>query len=300
VTRKKVLVTGATGRVGTPLIREIAKDNETWALARFTSPGSREALEQLGVTCVAKDLADESFDDLPDDFSHVVHAGAIVFTGGSERDPAYTLELNAQAAGRLMYHCRRAETFVHCSTGGVYRYSPEPVKESDLLGSTIGEYSLSKIVAEGLVTFLSRQWKIPTVILRIGMVWGLEGGGPARRVDLMVRDEEVVVSAATPSYSSLIWEDDAVRMIQDALQLGEVPPLVVNLGGDEPVSTEEYCAYAGELLGIEPKFRYTDDTYPGTFMDPTRRQAIFGSCRIDWREGMRRLIEDRYPEWRKS
>jgi UDP-glucuronate 4-epimerase len=299
VSRTKILVTGATGRVGTPLIRELSKENETWGLARFTSLGSREMLERLGVTCVAMDLADERLDDLPDDFTHVVHAGAIVYTGGSERDPVYTLELNAQATGRLMYHCRRAETFVHCSTGGVYRYSPEPVKESDLLGSTIGEYSLSKIVAESLVTFLSRQWKIPTVILRIGMVWGLEGGGPARRVDLMVRNEEVVVSAATPSYSSLIWEDDAVRMIEDALKLGEVPPLVVNLGGDEAVATEEYCAYAGELLGLEPTFRYTDETYPGTFMDPTRRQAIFGPCRIDWREGMRRLIEDRYPELRK-
>ena len=148
-------------------------------------------------------------------------------------------------------------------------------------------------MAEGLVTFVSRQYELPTVMLRIGMVWGPDGGGPALRVDRMLEGQEVLVATARPSYSTLIWEDDAVRLCIRAFEIGSVPPAVVNLGGDEPVTIEEYCDYAGELLGITPRYRSTDEQYPGTFMDPARRRELLGPCRVDWREGMRRLLAHR-------
>src|SRR5262249_36905754 len=112
----------------------------------------------------------------------------------------------------------------------------------------------------------------------------------------MVRGEPVLVSPVTPNYSSLIWEDDAVALGIKAMELGRVPPLVVNLGGDEPVTTEEYCAYAGELLGIEPRFEVTEATYAGSFMAPTKRPEVLGACTVDWREGMRRLIAKQSPD----
>lgn len=294
--RRKILVTGATGRLARPVVRRLAETDEVWAMARFRDAEARAELEELGVVCVAKDLASDSFGDLPTDFTHVFHAGAIVFTGGSERDQARTFETNTQATGRLMHHCRGVQTFVHCSTGGVYAWSPTPVGEDDPLGVTIGNYSLSKIAAESVVQFVGRQFGVPTVVLRIGMVWGPEGGGPALRVERMLRGEPVAVSRVEPSWSSLIWEDDAVRLSIRALDLGAVPPVVVNLGGDSPVSTVEYCRYAGELLGIEPVFAVTDEAYPGSFLDPSRRRALLGPCEVDWREGMRRLIAHRWPE----
>jgi nucleoside-diphosphate-sugar epimerase len=90
----------------------------------------RERLEALGVTCIGKDLAADALDDVPDDFDYVFHAGAMVAMA-SEGDMRHTFAVNAQGTARLMYHCRKVKTLVHCSTGGVYAHQTHPVTEDD-------------------------------------------------------------------------------------------------------------------------------------------------------------------------
>lgn len=291
----RILVTGPTGHLTMPIVRELAPDNDVVALARFSKPGDREALESLGVTCIRKDLAADDLGDVPDDVDYVFHAGAMVAMD-SERDMGYTFEVNTQGTGRLMYHCRNATTFVHCSTGGVYAHQTHPVTESDDYGTPIPAYSLSKIAAEQMVTFISTQWQVPAVILRIGAVYGPDATGPAVRLDRMIRGKEVWVNPTEPREASVMWVDDAVRLAIKAFTAGAVPPTVVNFCGDDPVSIEDYCRYAGELLGIEPRFRYTDETYPANTMDTTRMHEVLGECAVGWRDGFRRLVQARYPD----
>lgn len=291
----KILVTGPTGHLTLPIVRELAKTHEVWGLARFSRATDRERLEALGVTCIRKDLATDALDDVPDDFDYVFHAGAMVAMA-SEDDMRHTFEVNAQGTGRLMYHCRTVKTFVHCSTGGVYAHQTHPVTEDDDYGVPIPAYSLSKIAAEQVVRFISTQWQVPAIILRIGAVYGPEASGPAVRLDRMVRGREVWVNPAEPREASVMWVDDAVRLAIKAFGCGQVPAVVVNFCGDDPVSIEDYCRYAGELLGIEPRFRYTDGTYPANTMDTTRMHEVLGPCTVGWREGFRRLVEALYPD----
>jgi UDP-glucuronate 4-epimerase len=51
---EKLLVTGATAAIGFPMAPELAKDNEVWALARFSAPRQRDDLQSLGIRCVQK------------------------------------------------------------------------------------------------------------------------------------------------------------------------------------------------------------------------------------------------------
>lgn len=296
---QKILVTGPAGHLTAPLVRELALTNDVWGLARFSNPASREALEALGVTCVAKDMATDDFDDLPDDFDYVFHAGAMVAMD-SENDMAYTFEVNVQGTGKLMMHCRNVKTFVHCSTGGVYAHSTTPRTETDPYGMPIPAYSLSKIAAEQLVRFLSRQFEIPTIMLRIGAVYGYDATGPAVRLDRMVRGKEVWVNPTEPRGASVMWQGDAVRLATRAFECGQVPAVTVNFCGDEAVSIEEYCTYVGGLLGIEPTFRYTDGTYPAGQMDTTKMHEVLGHCETSWQEGFRLLAQHRYPDLYKG
>jgi len=291
----RVLVTGPTGNLVFPVVQELAKTNDVWGMARFSNDADRERVQALGVTCIRKDLATDSFDDVPDDFDYVLHAGAMVAMG-SERDMAYTFEVNVQGTGRLMYHCRKAKTFLHCSTGGVYAHQTHPVRETDPYGMPIPAYSMSKIAAEQLVRFASLHWNIPAIMLRIGAVYGPDRGGPTVRLDRMIRGKEVWINPEEPRVVSVMWIDDVIRLAIKALTSGQVPPPVVNFSGDDPVSIEDYCIYSGKLLGIEPKFRYTDETYPANSMDTSRMHEILGKCETGWKEGFRRLIANRYPD----
>ncbi len=292
---KKILITGPAGHLTIPIVRELAPHNDVWGLARFSDPAQRTMLEELGVTCVKKDLATDPLDDLPTDFDCVFHAGAMVAMA-SENDMAYTFEVNVQGTGKLLDHCRDVGTFVFCSTGGVYAHQPHPVKETDDYGAPIPAYSLSKIAAEQLVTYLATKHAIPTIILRIGAVYGPDATGPMVRINRMLRGKEIWVNPAEPRKGSVMWVDDAVRLAIVAMERGEVPPVVTNFCGDDPVSIDEYCTYAGELLGVEPIFKWTEDTYPSNTMDTTRMHQVLGRAEVGWKEGFRRLLESQFPD----
>ncbi|MET0712220.1 MAG: NAD(P)-dependent oxidoreductase, partial [Jiangellaceae bacterium] len=54
---RKILVTGAAGRIAFPLSLALAADNEVWGVARFSDEGRRRELEDAGVTTRTVDLA---------------------------------------------------------------------------------------------------------------------------------------------------------------------------------------------------------------------------------------------------
>lgn len=296
---QRVLVTGPTGNLGLPVVRALAADagNEVWALGRFSDPVLHQELADLGVRCVRKDLASDGFDDLPGRFDSVLHAGGLI-PPHSERDMTATMQVNTQATARLLERCRSAGTFVLCSTAGVYRHQPRPLVESDEYGFDVAAYGISKIAAEQLVRHLATRWGTPCMVLRIGALYGPRGGtgGAFAPIERMVRGREIWVNPTEPREVSLLWEEDAVELALRALRAGRVPPVTVNFCGDEKVRVEDYCAYAGSLLGIIPRFRFTEATYPTNPLDTTLLHEVLGAARTPWREGVRRMLETLYPE----
>ena len=71
---------------------------------------------------------------------------------------------------------------------------------------------------------------------------------------------------------------------------------MTNFCGDDPVSIDEYVTYAGKLLGVEPKFRWTDETYPSNQMDTTVMHEVLGHPQVGWKDGFRRLLQSQFPE----
>jgi nucleoside-diphosphate-sugar epimerase len=92
-----------------------------------------------------------------------------------------------------------------------------------------------------------------------------------------------------------IHQDDINSQTAALLDAASVPATIVNWAGDEPVSVQEYCAYIGELGGFEPVVHAVEQpgTLRGSVTDNTRRLSLTGPCRVTWRDGLRRVYENR-------
>jgi UDP-glucuronate 4-epimerase len=293
---EKILVTGPASQVGLPVARALASRNEVHGLARFGRAEDRERVEKAGVRALAVDLATGCFDALPDDYSLVLHF-AVLKSGDFERD----LAVNAEGTGRLMAHCRRARAFLHCSSAAVYahRGPGRPAAEGDALGDNhralMPTYSLCKIAAEAVARFAARQWGLPTVIARLSVPYGDNGGWPWFHLAMMRAGRAVPLHPERPNLFNPIHEDDLVEQIPRLLELAAVPAHVVNWGG-EPASIEQWCGFLAELTGLGLRFEETERSIAPLPLDLTRLHAEVGAPRVGWREGLRRMVETRAPE----
>ena len=293
---EKVLITGATGKVAFPIARALARQNEVWGVARLKKPGDRERLQEAGVKPFSWDLSNAKPSSLPEDFTYVFHAAV---DPGAADWPA-TLRTNAHNSGDLLYHCREAKGFVYCSTGSIYGYQGRrPLKESDPPGVPLrANYSFSKVAAEAVCSWIAERFRIPLTIIRICSTYGPEGGAPADRLDAMLEGRPIRLHPDRPNNYNPIHEDDYVALGIRALEVAAIPPVVVNWAGSQTVSVEEYCAYMGELVGLEPVFDYTADAHTPLWPDVTYMHEVLGHTRVDWRDGIRRMIKARHPELR--
>jgi UDP-glucuronate 4-epimerase len=290
---EKILVTGATGKIAFPIARELAKTNEVWGVARLRDPTRRHRLAEAGVRPVALDVSISDFSSLPSDFTYVFHAAVDPGDG----DWRSCLRANAHAAGDLLHHCRAAKGFVYCSTGSIYGYQGHrPLTELDPPGVPLrSNYSFSKVAGEAVCGWVAEQFDIPLTIIRICSTYGPEGGTPVERLALILEGKPIRLHPDRPNNYNPIYEDDYVRLGIRALEVAAVPPIVVNWAGSETVSVEDYCAYMGELVGVEPIFEYTPDAHTPLWPDVTYMHEVLGPTRVHWRDGFRQAIDARYP-----
>lgn len=299
---QRILVTGVTGQIAFPMAAFLASPehhNEVFGLARFGREGDRERVAAAGVTPVVADLGDGDLSAVPGDVDYVLHL-ATFQAGGLDYDHA--LRVNAEGTGLLLQHCRRAKGVLVTSTASVYEPNPDRwhvFVETDPLGDTHAPhsptYAISKIAEEAVARTMCRALDLPVTIARINASYGPNGGLPAIHLGQIAAGQTVVLRAPGPTPYSPIHQDDLNAQAAPLLRAASVPATIVNWGGDEVVTAEEWCTYLGELAGREPvvdKVVFPGAT-TGSVMSTDRRVAITGPCTVPWKDGMRRMAEAR-------
>jgi len=293
---KKVLMTGASGQIGEPLALELAKGNEVWALGRFGNAQTREGLEAAGVRIVAADLASGDFGELPRDFTHVLHLGTFR-QGGLDYDRA--VSVNAEGTHLLYRHCASAQAHLVMSTAEVYRPRPDPwhvYKESDPLGDSNSPYdatySISKLAQEAVARSCARAYDAPTIIARMNAAYGVSPSGLLGKHLTAIMSDNPVVVKWDPAVYSPIHDIDIAAQLGPLMAAASVPTTILNWGGDETATAQEWCALMGELLGVKPtiEVRLVEGGIRGVRVDVSRRLALTGPCKVSWREGVTRLV----------
>jgi hypothetical protein len=124
--------------------------------------------------------------------------------------------------------------------------------------------------------------------------YGDNGGLLTYHLDWILAGQPVHVKWDPAMYSP-IHQDDINGQLEALLGAASVPATIVNWGGDEPVSAQEWCAYLSELTGREADVvvKEVPGGIRGIILDNTRRLAITGPCNVGWREGLRRVVASR-------
>ncbi|GJM36861.1 MAG: hypothetical protein DHS20C19_02280 [Acidimicrobiales bacterium] len=290
---RTIVVAGATGQVGKPVAKALAaQGNEVHGLARFKDPIVREEMVAAGVTCHAVDLIEPDLSTVPTELDHLLNF-AVTKTGRWDKD----LAANADAAGLLMQHCRKAKSVLHCSSTAVYAPTGgEPMREDSPLGQDhhqymMPTYSTAKTAAESVASFAAKAFDLPTTIARLCVPYGDEGGWPIFHLMMAQGGQPIPVHTDGSRYN-VIHHEDIISQIPALLEAATTPATILNWGSDDVVSVEEWTRFMCDIAGApEPTFAPTDHTIPSAVIDTERSRAVLGPCAVDWQTGFRRLAE---------
>ena len=296
ISGEKILITGVTGTVGAPVAMALAKENEVWGLARFTDPQKRAEIEAAGVITRAVDIGVGDFSEVPDDFTYVLHLNWM--RGGLDQ-LQQAIKTNIEGPGLLMQHCRKAWATLVASSMNIYSPSADPehlFTESDCIGNASYAYNAtspySKAGLEAVARLCARAFDMKVTIARLNTVFAPGNCYPTMILNSVLNDKPIVAPHANNVHSPL-HIDDIIAQIEPMLDAAATPATIVNWGGDEHVSVQEWVRLANEWTGKQASVQVMPA--PGAPIanasDPTLRRSITGPCTRDFRKEYRKLFD---------
>ncbi|MEU4771575.1 SDR family oxidoreductase [Micromonospora sp. NPDC023644] len=222
MTRRTVLVTGASGVVGTAVLAELS-GYDVLAAAYRRLPGGANRVVRLDLHAPSLGLDRRAYRELCAEVDAVVHSAAIV---NFSADQAEVNRLNIEGLGRVVEFAAEADaTLVHVSTAYVSRYGCEGGGGrlgTEKAAARTDEYVTSKYLGEQLV----RDSGIDAVIVRPAIVIGDSRTGVIRQhqgvhqlAEYLVTGELPFVPAHPGTFFDLVPQDmvaQAIRAVLDA------------------------------------------------------------------------------------
>lgn len=292
---QRILITGATGFVAQPIVEALAKDNEVFAAARFRKDEDKQKMEAMGATPVVMDLA-------AGDLSHLPDVDYVLNLAVAKSDKwSVALSVNGEGVGKLLLRYKDVKAFLHVSSTGVYEYAGhEPRSEDSPLGDNhrhlFETYSISKIAAETVASFVAREFDIPLTIARLNVPYGPFPCWPYFHLMMMQNGMDIDIHPEGPNGYSPIHSNDYIAKIPYLLAAASTEVTTVNLAGSETVSIEDWCAYMGELTGLTPSFNKTEKALGNLTADTRKMEDMAGSTQVDWKTGIREMLEVMAPD----
>lgn len=282
----RVLITGATGFVGSHLVRRLARTHQLYCIARRDIP----ELNCLGCFVIEHDLQQALNPSLlPSKVDAIVHLASVNVPFPDQARQSFSVIVNSTQ--QLLDYGRQAriKSFIFVSSGSVYGFGSRPWREDDLVQPP-NFYAVNKYCAELLVK--SYKQFFSTCILRLFFPYG--PGQVNRRIPMII--ERVrhgkpvqIVNGGKPRINP-IYIDDVIQILEKALTSEE--HFMVNVAGDQSIDMRELAILAGELLRKKPIFEEAIDNQTLDLLGDNRlMHEIFQlNTLVSLQEGLRRTI----------
>lgn len=254
--RKKVVITGATGLLGSHLLPLLENKYDIWAIsqqlpARKTSDSISWVQFDLGknltglgellpsrIDAVIHLAQSPFFRDFPDRAQHVfnVNVNATMFL------------LNLASISNCMH-------FVNASSGGVYTFSDGLLSEQgiEMLPAGSGFYPISKQCSELLVNAYANL--MHTFNLRFFFIYG-QGQNKDMLIPRLVESvrlgKEISLQGNEGLRLNPVHASDAAKAVMKCLDMER--SCTINVAGNNTVSLKELGTIIGEALSENPRF----------------------------------------------
>ena len=296
----RILVTGATGKVGQACISEILQSSnfDNASIVAFCHNRTLNPHDRIKV--IKGSIADQkTVTEALEGITHVIHLATCKET------PEAVMDVTVKGLFWLLEECRKSSTFEHfilvggdASMGHFFYDHPVPVTETQRHTAYPGCYALSKVLEEVMLEQYQIQYNFPGTCLRTPWIMEKDDfkfslsfgkdvfGGPVWR-DLIDENEAnqyhkdgtiplMLDSKDIPIKRNFVHVDDLVAAILCTI-LNPVPAKgqTFNICMDEPVDYEQVSKYLKKTRNIESV--PVNTKYCSTWLDNTKAKFL-----LDW------------------
>ncbi|MES3018246.1 MAG: GDP-mannose 4,6-dehydratase [Bacteroidota bacterium] len=290
--KKRILITGAAGFIGSNLVRSLLKDGRysVVGLDNFDpfyprtekEKNIRPFSDDKNFRFYEGDIRNRADLDALDDIDVIVHLAAKAGVRPSIKDPILYQDVNVAGTQNLLEFARRRNItqFVFASSSSVYGINEHvPWSEDDKL-MPISPYASTKLSCEMLGHVYSHLYGIRFLALRFFTVYG-----PGQRPDLAIHKffKSIINGHAIPVYGDgstsrdYTYVEDTVKGIEAAISYESSDFEIINLGnhrtitlGDLITSIENSC---GKKAIIDRQPEQPGDV-PQTYANISKAQKL--------------------------
>lgn len=255
---KKVIVTGATGFVGSHLVRRLLNEGaQVHAFVRRSSNlwriediKARLTLHEVSLTDT--DLLNKTIESIKPD--HVFHLATYGGVGG-QADNQQIMDTNYIGTVNLLNACNNAgyEGFINTGSSSEYGVKDEPMKE-DMIPEPYNTYGATKAAATIYCQSQAREKGLPITTLRLFSPFG-PCDEPNRLISYvtksMLKNEGIKLSSKS-HVRDYIYIDDVIESYMAVIREKSYGK-VYNIGSNQQHTVEQVFDIIAKILGKDAK-----------------------------------------------
>lgn len=315
---QRILVTGATGKVGSHFIHRVLESNDFEDTTVRTLCHNRQLEPHERLETITGDISDRAIVHAAmDGITHVVHCAT------SKETEESVIDVAIKGLFWLLEECRRSNSFQRivliggdAAVGHFFYQHPLPITEQQRFTAYPGCYALSKVLEETMLEQYVIQYGLPGCCLRAPWIMEKDdfkdslsfgedvfGGPPWRdfvgpqKADEYRRYNTVPVMLdpkGVPVKRNFVHVEDLVESMVLALDHPGARGQTFNICMDEPVDYRQVADYLRDTRGMPSVDIATP--YWSTWLDNSKAKFLLG-----WRPrfDLKRLIEEAWS-YRRS
>ena len=292
----KILVTGASGKIGRVLIPALLEAGYAVRATQFRTP-----VKFKGVSVVKGSVGDLAFCE-----KAVRGMDAVIHLATQKEDREALVEISVRGTMNLLDACRQSPTHKQfiISSGdaaqGIFFYpSPAPISEDLGLRAYPGYYALSKVMEDTLCEQYGIQYGFPYTILRFSWIFDEDDilaymtfnkpdfGGPAWKSLAKTKKQKARFAKGRDGVGCLVHPDgrpyvrhivsvhDVVGSMLAALGNPQALRQTFNVAAPAPFSYDALSRYIGEKLDL-PVVEFKFDGGHDFSIDITKCKCVLG------------------------